>query len=387
MLQRVVTVAITRKRIIPAPSVVYKSATAEAVKAAMADRKASGVPPRIPVTPRGPIEPIPALWSGAVRRSSEFWDFYRDGISFSALEKFLLCREQFRLRYVEGWRGPDEGIALAYGNAFHWFLTRFNRNASGPFDCVRAIRTYDAEWQRENPGAFPSAIETHELVLAYCLGVWQEYVKWFPEDRRKAWVEVEDEWEMPYEFSEQVLFGPKQPTKIRGVCDGAYKESKGEGVRIFETKTRDRIDEGAIEDTLHMDFQTMLYAWTFWKRTGILPVGTTYNVVRRPVLKLNKEKDKAELAHRIVKDVKDRPDWYFHRFNTNITQSDLENFHTYQLQPLLLDVSHWSEGGPHYCNPAALISFGKRCQLFGLITSGDTTGLRRRELKKKEKER
>ena len=48
-----------------------------------------------------------------------FRNLDRDGITYSFLDKFVLCREQARLDYVEGWTGYGIAVPLYLGIAFH----------------------------------------------------------------------------------------------------------------------------------------------------------------------------------------------------------------------------------------------------------------------------
>ena len=57
-------------------------------------------------------------------KPSPTWDLYRDGITYSLLSKFFVCRERFRLSTVEGWSETGLQSGLEFGSAFHACLEK-----------------------------------------------------------------------------------------------------------------------------------------------------------------------------------------------------------------------------------------------------------------------
>ena len=67
----------------------------------------------------------------------DLWSPYKEGITQSFLHSFLKCKEQTRLRYLEGWRkeGGDGTSAKEYGNVCHYVASEAN-NADEVKDVV-----------------------------------------------------------------------------------------------------------------------------------------------------------------------------------------------------------------------------------------------------------
>jgi len=349
------------------------------LKSSIAQRKASGKAVKKPSVKRKSIAELP--WSDpAIRRSSDYWDFNRDGLSWSGMDKFATCREQFRLHYVEGWRKVAEDLPLTFGDAAHWFLAKFNVDVNGVAMSEKKIdellKLYDAEWRRDNAVASPTAAETHEHVLALCSAIWKEYALWWPEDRAKKWKEVEDYWEMQYPVE-----SPR--TILKGYCDGAYYDD--EGLWLYETKTKGNVDEWLIQDSLVVDTQTQLYMWRFWKQVGELPTGVQYNIVRRPAHRLKQNESLRSFVDRVRGEIRKDPEKYFLRITHHTSEEALQRFETEQLSQRVAEIEWWSKGGPHYINSTRLVDYGKRVDTFDVITKGDVSGLHRAETRKKEK--
>ena len=53
------------------------------------------------------------------RRKTPFRNVQKDGVTYSFLDEWLMCREQARLSYVEGWSKQGLAVPLDFGLAFH----------------------------------------------------------------------------------------------------------------------------------------------------------------------------------------------------------------------------------------------------------------------------
>jgi hypothetical protein len=304
------------------------------------------------------------------RRSSEYWDFTRDGMTKSSLEVFLRCREQFRLQYVEGWMGKGCNMGFAFGNLLHWLIARFLDKKIKRIPVAEQCGLYHMQWSKEHPTASPRQKETMELAYTYMEALWPYYVSVYQDDQLKDWVKIEDNFQVPIK---------ECGTIVRGIFDGVYR-SNGGTTWIFETKGMSRIDEMDIENTLPFSLQNMLYVAAFWQESGVLPSGICYNVIRRPGQELKKGESFGDFRDRIQADVEKRPDWYFMRWEIEITKKQVETWYHQTLLPMLNDVSQWSRGGIHYLNPEALVTKYGRCDLFDVMVNDNYAFVERKNV-------
>lgn len=292
------------------------------------------------------------------RRTSDYWDFERDGLTKSSLEVFLRCREQFRLQMVEGWAGRGCNMPFSFGNLLHWFIARHLDPKIKRITAPEQTGLYHRTWLRDHPTASPKQKETMELAYTYMEALWPYYTTMWPDDQMWKWVLVEDPFKVKI---------PEADTIVRGIFDGVC--SKDTGTWVFETKGMSRIDEGDIEATLPFNLQNMLYVVAYWRATGNLPSGILYNVIRRPGQELKKGESFGDFRERIQEDIEKRPGWYFMRWEIEITQKQVERWFHHVLVPMLKDVKQWAEGGLHYMNPDAITTKYGRCDLFDVLVN------------------
>jgi hypothetical protein len=105
------------------------------------------------------------------------------------------------------------------------------------------------------------------------------YFKFWHKDKNLNWIGVEQEFDVPYVLKD----GRK--TRLRGKMDGLYKKN---GIWLFETKSKSRIDEGTIVDALPLDFQNKFYLSVARKLHKIQPSGVKYNIIRRTQMEQRK---------------------------------------------------------------------------------------------------
>lgn len=321
-------------------------------------------------------------------RESDRWRLREHGLSVSSVGRWLECREQFRLRYAEGWRSVRTSAAIDFGELWHWLLGRQFQNRGREKRIERVLTHYDAVFKDNNPQCSDRRQQDLHLSLAKTAALWPTYqAKYGEEDAARSWVGVEKEFRIEYD-----CFPLSYPVPIQGIFDGVFKERNKKGLKeywLFETKTKGRIDEFEIEDTMHLDLQVQLYALCIRELYGCWPKGVVYNVIRNPASQPLKKKneDLPAFQKRLAKEVAKDEDHYFKRWSMEFKPSQLESWEENQWQPLLLDIFNWVNGGPHYVNPKALVGKYGRCEMFGPITSGNFSDVYRKPLKKKEVER
>ncbi len=265
------------------------------------------------------------------------FDPRRDGLTQGAIVGFLECREQSRLRLCEGLKRPAwPASVMTWGSIFHDALEAYyGEGYEG--------EALFSQWrEQENYNMLtPEDMEKWELMEEQIRVVADEYFEyWGDQDAAMDWVEVEGEFDIKLEYEKGKF------VRIRGKRDAAYelgaKSKKGKpALWLFETKTKGQIAEAAINDTLERDFQLHTYLWALWKETGRMPVGATYNIVRRPGLKLSKKEDIPQYGERVLKHIEDKGrSYYFKRMEYAIVPSALEEFEV-ELKRNVKDYMEW----------------------------------------------
>lgn len=309
------------------------------------------------------------------------------GITQTLLGHFLQCREQFRLRWLEGWRPSETTEALDFGSAFHDCLAQVHQHGRSPRDAM-------TQYKRSIGIGKMTLRERQELesTLGQVLILLEAYQKeWSRFDSTTEWVAREKSFNFGFTVNTSMLVNNPTPVNLRGKWDGVFRSGKGCPLRILETKTKSRIDEDGIQDSLPFDLQTMFYAYaaqcTFGERVG----GILYDVVRRPQLRQKQDESLPDFLARVAKDVELRRDFYFFRWDVSLGKDDVDNWVQRTLTPIISELLDWydtvmasyhKQGDPwgsplHYMNPNGLFTRYGRCDLFDALTKGDYSGLRK----------
>lgn len=304
------------------------------------------------------------------------WELFRDGLTQGSINLFLQCRGQFHLSMVEGWTAKKSSTAIEFGSAFHYCLSLMREGVSVKSLLQKYMRKYKSHLTGEDKEDFKLILAQVEIVLE----IYQVY--WKKHDDKKDWVLREETFRCEYPVKSVLEFDTTdRKVPLRGRWDGLYRK-KGK-LWLHETKTKGQIDEEGIKSMLPFDPQTMLYCYAAKQRFPDMQIGgTLYDVIRRPQLKQGKNESPKAFLDRIVKDIKERPRWYFHRWEVVLQPKDLQLWEDHWLQPILRQIVLWNEekdkGIHHFLSPKALFTTFGRCDLFHLITSGNTHGLYRR---------
>lgn len=267
------------------------------------------------VKPRKLARPQEPLWKGPIE----------DGITFSLLSDFLVCRERFRLQVVEGLK-EDEGfnVPLEYGNYWHEMEEAYYSappaRCSTPLDAAyHAAARYRLRLLQRYPA---DQVEIDKW-FSICKYQFEQYVRYWSEhpDENRHTILTEKAFRVPYKL-------PSGRTiTLRGKFDAVFTTTltkrewlaldpslppdkhnpKRPPIAIFiqENKGKGRIDEDGILHTVSQNLQTMIYqtALAHFYEPGSHDVrwagsqgidlskavlnyplaGTLYNVIRRPL--------------------------------------------------------------------------------------------------------
>lgn len=318
-------------------------------------------------------------------KPSPTWDLYRDGLTYSLLSKFFVCRERFRLSTVEGWSETGLQSGLEFGSAFHACLEKLPQPPEKTTQAYQRNRILANSLSHDQLSEF-------EVLMAMVEAVVYGYEQyWSADNASMAWVSREEVFDLPYEVD--MLDGTSRTIRLRGKWDGVYRETKDDNkLWILETKTKSDIDQDGLQRTLSQDLQTMMYVTAVQAMFGERVHGVLYNVIRRPGLRLRQNESLREFSVRLRQDVLDRRDFYFHRWVVSLERGELETWQRECFDPLLRTVVQWWESikddpfepwkSPyHFRRPFGIydgLAAGRRGDFFNLLTTGSHTGLRQR---------
>lgn len=347
-----------------------------------------------------------------------------DGITQSMLSRFLVCRERFRLSVCEGLR-TEEGFQhkLEYGNM--WHVCEEHYAAGEPWHTIRLLLL---GYCRELISRYPTQQEQIDKWYNVCLcqfPVYLEYWKKHKKGTEQAPLLQEEVFDINY------VLPNTRVVRLRGKWDSVHLSGKGpnRGIWLQENKTKGDIKEEVIRRQLKFDLQTMLYLVALSNDTGIDALedvkgwnghefktqirGVLYNVVRRPLSggkgtivqkkgsKNVRPESKTEYYARLRNIIVEDQSSYFMRWEVPITPTDIDNFKTHCLNPLLSQLCEWwdwvsacykygsspfdwADGGYtnwlHWQHPygvANVLNEGGSSDLDSYLETGNTVGLRK----------
>ena len=313
---------------------------------------------------------------GTRKRSSEWWDFFKDGINNSGIGLWLADRHQFWLRYVCGYDYSVYQDSIEFGNIFHWLIERWLKGKlKNPEKELRKV--YHREWVGTFHGLTPTNKQTQERFYALAAAMWPHYAEKFKDDLKKDWTGIEVEFTAKHTLN---IDGRGWPTKVPlyGTIDGVWMDDAG-FEHLLDHKTSSWINEQEILAALPLNFQLLFYAYA-WKLLKKRTVKTiSHDVIRRTTSKPKKNESLQKWAKRMGSEVGGNPDYYFTRITVPITNRKLQRFTELVIEPILLDMADWAAGRlRHYPNVNALIGRYGPCPLFTSITTANFAGVPRK---------
>jgi len=314
------------------------------------------------------------------------WVLKKHGVTQGFLAAWLTCPELARLRYQEGWTVIGASGALMFGQVVHWVLdavyTDFANEKVAPPTTNEAVQQYtrvvEGLWRRENPMATAADLEQLEECLGMAEAVLPFYFQhWTADFQKTDWLALELSFEELWSLPLKTVRSKPRGVWIRGKLDGVRRVNGK--LWLFETKTKGRVESEAIVDTLSMDLQVNLYLWVIQQIYEETPVGTVYNIIRRPGLKRGGSETLEDFCARIAKDVVTRPDHYFMRFESVAEETEHKAWQE-NLTVVLDRLSDWAKKGKdHFKNPISCQGRYGVCDMAGLCLRGDPGRLRVRD--------
>ena len=211
------------------------------------------------------------------------------GVTQSMLSNFLVCRERFRLRYVEGLRSADAfNPRMEYGNMWHACEEALAARKDWREGLDAYVQVVAAKYPLDR-----ALVDKWQMACRTQFPVYVDYWAKHPDVEERTPLLQEAVFDVPYSLPS----GRK--IRLRGKFDAVDLIGKGKamGVYLQENKTKSDIDEQQLRLQLQFDLQTMFYLRALqgyhWnaekskdpiKAWGIHPIrGVRYNVIRRPL--------------------------------------------------------------------------------------------------------
>lgn len=299
-----------------------------------------------------------------------FWNLYTDGLTQSAIAKFLICPEKFRLYLEQGWGAEEIGGARGFGSLFHRALEQVYRAQGGEppesFDIQAALKrcqsAEEARLARRDASArqwqdFEKDLAISEVLLsAY-------FEKWNRDFERFRWESLEQT------FQADFPVGRRGAIPIRGKLDGALRTKDGR-LWLFETKTKSVIDDPTLIEKLHFDLQVGVYLWAMEQIFNERPAGALYNLVKRPTLRQKKSETLPQFARRVAEDIQADPGAYFRRYEVRITPA--------QQDRLLSEIAHtltrieraYLREDPYPRSGGNCVHYNRNCEFLAYCANG-----------------
>ena len=287
----------------------------------------------------------PTIWEGPEGTGLQ------GGVTQSLLNRWLCCRERFRLKVVEGLQPADTfSHALEYGQMWHTCEEAFasGRSWVGELHKYTLSLCKKYKFQQEQIQHWYNVCKTQ-------FPIYIEYWSKHPDVKSRTPLFQEETFNVPYKLPSG------RTVHLRGKFDSVDIIGKGKsaGVYLQENKTKGQVNEQQLRTQLGFDLQTMIYLSALnyipAKRLKEKPIlGIRYNVIRRPLsggkgsirkhkpTKANPTGETDEQYYaRLAEIIEEDPSSYFMRWKVEVTSADLKKFQDEFLNNVLEELCDW----------------------------------------------
>ena len=295
----------------------------------------------------------------------EKYDPYKHGVTQGVLTTFMRCREEAK-NHLAGLSQIRTSSALQFGSMAHRILELVYRKWKKPPTDGELQKVLDfvyKEFMQEDGGRLsPEGLENIHTNLSLLKVVMPAYFNYHKDDFVSSkWMELEEKFCIP---------SPVEGINLIGRIDGVRMQKKE--VWLFESKTKSRIEEDSLTDSLAFDFQTNTYQYAVRHKYKVKPSGVLYNVIRRPGQRLKKDEGLASFAARVDEEIQKDPSYYFLRYEIQIPKSEFARFET-ELKYVVEEFVQWWKGDlAHYRNTSACKQQYGPCRFLPLCANNDT---------------
>lgn len=316
------------------------------------------------------LDTLKGLWKGERRVSTGELTFagltklkpFRDGkqLTNSARSTFLSCRRKYQFSYVYGLAPRKPVIPFLVGGLFHDELDRMY--GDGEFDEAAARKRIGkaCEAAANAPGLDPQESDKIWTQQAIAFGAVKAYAERYLGQDLKRWEIVEPE----------SAFKVDMPGgwEYRGKVDLIVLDRKTKRHLLVEHKTAGKIDAGYVAK-LPLDNQILGYAWAKSRgKAGLKLDGVTYNVVKKPGIRLKQNETLNAFYKRIQAEYANDPGNYFYRETLEFGKGDLARFEQ-ELMRFLGEMDQAAKTGYYYQNTGHCTALGP-CPYMALCTKG-----------------
>ena len=244
------------------------------------------------------------------------------------------CLRQYYYRFELALARIRQATPLRFGHVFHKGLELrhglFGQDTEALLDNVLADYANSPAWA--DPTDWAVERETLRALLTGHL--------WRYSDDNIAFVAVEQAFEIP-------LVNPRTgyPSRrfvLAGKVDGIVRLVDSRlAVNEYKTSGEDISPEGEYWLRLRSDGQISLYVLAA-RATGYDVATVLYDVTRKPTIRLRKGETPEEYGKRLVKDIGERPDYYFQRREVPRLEDELAQYQAelWQHAQVLLETRH-----------------------------------------------
>lgn len=298
----------------------------------------------------------------ALAKPSPLWlgpcaDGWNGGVTQSMLGSYLVCKERFRIQYIEGLQqAPRFRHYIEYGQMWHKCEEALAANDNPSFPPIGlALQAYCKKLMKKYPTQGPEINKWYNV----CKVQFPLYVAYW---RKQSDVKNRTPLMQEVAFDVPYTLPSGRVVRLRGKWDSVdlIGRGKSRSIYLMENKTKGDVDEVKIKTQLHFDLQTMLYliALITLREKETTPTehfqgapikGVRYNVIRRPLsggkgsIRQHKPTKKnpagestqeyyARLGQEVIAK---EPETYFMRWKAEITAQDIDRFKRECLDPVL----------------------------------------------------
>jgi hypothetical protein len=299
-----------------------------------------------------PKKPNVPLWKGPSGEGD------LGGITQSMIQLFLVCRERFRVKVIEGLQVP-EGFraAIEYGNMGHACEEAF---ALGQ-DWGKALTAYTQKLVQKYRTQQEQVVHWHHV----CRTQFPHYIEYWSKHKD---VKNREPVSSEHKFDVWYTLPSGRKVRLRGKMDSVdiITEGKKRYTWLQENKYKGDPNEAEIKANLYADLQSMMYLIALREDENFSEIlakaplrGIRYKVIKRP---LSGGKDsirqhqpskakprgesKEEFYARLGGLIAEKPEYYFMRWNAIVPASELVKFEQRILIPILEQICDWYE---HIC--------------------------------------
>lgn len=303
----------------------------------------------------------------------EKYSLEKHGVTQGLLSMFMRCREETAL-WMRGLEPLRTSQGLQFGTLAHIVLeTIYGKKRAEPpgrEEVFNALETARTMYLKERGGRLSAEEEGFiEINLAMLEAVMPHYFTYYKKDFVKVkWAELEKKFVTP---------SPVEGVMMTGRRDGAYWVGKELWLR--ENKTKGRIEEDVLSDTLAFDFQNSFYTYALAKEYKVWPKGVLYDIIRRPGEKQKQGESLKSLRERVEERVKKEPEFYFVRYEVSIPKAEQDRF-TRELHVIIQEFKKWVAGEMDtYRNTSSCIQRWGPCKFLPICANNEMGLYRKRE--------